>query len=282
MNAPVLLYGNRAADSVPLAAMALDVSPQETLVLPDVQILYVLHEMPMQAALARLPVALHPSIPAVLGITFMHAKDSPFGEFTLAYVGIACRTGIKPRHFITGAFCANADAARYFGGRYGFDCRHAVVSYHETYDRIRGEVQVDGRSILDVAIAECIPLVGAGGMIKYSPPLTATRVGGEPALVQFEAGYDFKRSIRGSLAARDLRRRRARRRRADAHHGHRRIPCGGRSAPHAGTLPGLARHPRGSGRREEDCALRFRRSFTLVGANSFARALAMWGASARL
>ncbi|MBK6660125.1 MAG: hypothetical protein IPG43_19145 [Proteobacteria bacterium] len=197
MNAPVLLYGNRAADSVPLAAMALDVSPQETLVLPDVQILYVLHEMPMQTALARLPVALHPSIPAVLGITFMHAKDSPFGEFTLAYVGIACRTGIKPRHFITGAFCGNADAAKYFGGRYGFDCRHAVVSYHETYDRIRGEVQVDGRSILDVAIAECIPLVGAGGMIKYSPPLTATRVGGEPALVQFEAGYDFKRSIRG-------------------------------------------------------------------------------------
>ena len=68
MNAPVLLYGNRAPDTVPLAPTALDVSPQETLILPDVQILYVLHEMPMQAALARLPVALHPSIPAVLGI----------------------------------------------------------------------------------------------------------------------------------------------------------------------------------------------------------------------
>jgi hypothetical protein len=34
-------------------------------------------------------------------------------------------------------------------------------------------------------------------MIKYSPPLTATRVNGDAALVQFEAGYDFKRSVRG-------------------------------------------------------------------------------------
>lgn len=197
MNAPVLLYGNRAPDTVPLAHTALDVSPQETLILPDVQILYVLHEMPMQAALARLPVALHPSIPAVLGMTFIHAKDSPFGEFTLAYLGIACRTGIKPRHFITGAFCGNPAAASFFTSRYGFDCKSATVSYRETYDRIRGDVVMDGRSILDVAIAECLPLVGAGGMIKYSPPLTATRVNGAAALVQFEAGYDFKRSVRG-------------------------------------------------------------------------------------
>ena len=197
MNAPVLLYGSRAPGTVNLAPTALDVSPQETLVLPDVQILYVLHEMPMQAALARLPVSLHPSIPAVLGMTFIHAKESPFGEFTLAYLGIACRTGIKPRHFITGAFCGNAAAAAYFSSRYGFDCKSATVNYRETYDRIRGEVVVDGCSILDVAIAECLPLVGAGGMIKYSPPLTATRVNGEPALVQFEAGYDFKRSLRG-------------------------------------------------------------------------------------
>jgi hypothetical protein len=197
MNAPVLLYGNRAAHDVTLAAQAFDVSPQETLLLPDVEILYVLHEMPMKAALARLPVALHPSIPAVLGMTVMHARHSPFGEFTLAYLGIACRTGIKPRHFITGAFCGNPAAANYFTTRYGFNCKPATVSYRESYDRIRGEVVVDGRTILDVAIAEWTPLVGAGAIIKYSPPLTATRVNGEAALVQFEAGYDFKRSVRG-------------------------------------------------------------------------------------
>ncbi len=197
MNAPVLLYGSRAPNTVMSTHTALDISPQETLVLPDVEILYVLHEMPMQSAIARLPIALHPSIPAVLGMTVMHAKESPFGQFTLAYLGIACRTGIKPRHFITGAFCNNPAAAAYFGNRYGFDCKPATVSYRETYDRVRGEVVVDGRTILDVAIAECTPLVGAGGIIKYSPPLSVTQVHGAPALVQFEAAYDFKRSVRG-------------------------------------------------------------------------------------
>ena len=197
MNAPVLLYGQRAPGTLALATDAFDISPQETMILPDVEILYVLFEMPMQVALARLPVSLHPSVPAVLGMTFMHAKASPFGEFTLAYLGIACRTGIKPRHFITGAFCGNEVAARYFGSRYGFACRSARVSYRETYDRICGGVIIEGRPVLDLAITECVPLVGVGGMIKYSPPLTSTRINDRPAMVQFEAGYDFKRSLRG-------------------------------------------------------------------------------------
>ena len=197
MNAPVLLYGQRRPETLALAAEVLDVSPQESLLLPDVEILYVLFEMPMQIALTRLPVSLHPSVPAVLGMTFMHAKTSPFGEFTLAYLGIACRTGIKPRHFITGAFCGNEAAARYFGSRYGFACQSASVSYRETYDRIRGEVSLAGQPLLDIVITECVPLIGVGGMIKYSPPLTSTRINGTPAMVQFEAGYDFKRSLRG-------------------------------------------------------------------------------------
>lgn len=197
MNAPVLLYGQRAPGTLVLAAEALDVSTQEILLLPDVEVLYELFEMPMQVALARLPVSLHPSVPAVLGVTVMHAKTSPFGAFTLAYVGIACRTGIKPRHFITGAFCGNDRAANYYCTRYGFAGQSANVSYRETYDRTRGEVIVAGRPILDIAITECVPRVGVGGMIKYSSPLSSTRIDGKPAMVQFEAGYDFKHSVRG-------------------------------------------------------------------------------------
>ena len=197
MNAPVLLYGERAPATVGLAAAPLDVSAQQALVLPAADILYVLFEMPMKAAVARLPVSLHPSVPAALGITFLHARSSPFGAFTLAYVGIACRTGIKPRHFITGAFCNNEAARTYLGNRYGFACLNATVDYRETYDRVRGAITQDGVILLDVAIVECQPLVGAGGMIKYSPPLTATRVNGAGVMVQFEAAYDFKRSVRG-------------------------------------------------------------------------------------
>jgi hypothetical protein len=192
-----LLYGQRAPANVPITATALDTAAGDTVVIEGAEILYVLYEMPMSASLAGLPVSLHPSIPAVYGITFIRASDSALGAFELAYAGIACRTGIKPRHFILAAYTDSAAAAAFFGARYGFDCKRAVVRQRETYDRARGMIETDGTALLDVAITDCIPLVGAGATIKYSPPLNATRVGGEPALVQFAAAYDFKRVLRG-------------------------------------------------------------------------------------
>jgi len=203
--APVLLYGERAPASVAVAPRELDLAAADTVVVEGAEILYVLYEMPMQAALAALPVSLHPSVPAVYGITFVRAKASALGPFELAYAGIACRTGIKPRHFVQAAYSDSAAAADFFATRYGFACRTAGVKCRETYDRVRGCVELDGDTLLDVAITESLPLVGAGALIKYSPPLNATRVAGEPALVQFEAAYDFKRVLRGKphLAAFD-------------------------------------------------------------------------------
>ncbi len=197
MSAPELLYGHRDSATVALAATALDLTTSDTVVLPDAEIFYSLFELPMHVALERLPRSLHPSIPAVMGVTFIRAKDGPLGPFILAYLGVACRTGIKPRHFITGAFCDNVEAADFFARRYGFAIQMAEVQYHETYDRVRGHIGLNGRSLLDLVIAQCIPLVGAGATIKYSPPLNAVSVGGKPALVQFEAAYDYKRVLRG-------------------------------------------------------------------------------------
>jgi len=198
MNATAeLLYGQRAPVSVPVSATALDTAAGDTVVIAGAEILYVLYEMPMSASLTSLPVSLHPSIPAVYGMTFIRVKDGALGAFELAYAGIACRTGIKPRHFIQSAYTDSGAAATFFGSRYGFDCKLAAVKQRETYDRARGTIEVDGTLLLDVAITDCIPLVGAGATIKYSPPLNATRVGGDPALVQFEAAYDFKRVLRG-------------------------------------------------------------------------------------
>jgi hypothetical protein len=194
---PELLYGRRHAGNVPLARTPLDLAADAPLVLADAEIFYTLFEMRMAAAEARLPRSLHPSVPALMGITFIKAASGPLGAFTLAYLGIACRTGIKPRHFVTGAFCEGEQARAFFAGRYGFAIEAAEVAYHETYDRVRGHIGRDGRSLLDLVIAECIPLIGAGATIKYSPPLNAADVAGKPALVQFEAAYEFKRVLRG-------------------------------------------------------------------------------------
>lgn len=197
MNAPELLYGERAGDRLPMAARPLDPNLTDSTSLQDVEIFYALLETPMTAARAVLPKSLHPSVPALLGVTCWRVGDGPLGAFTLAWVGVACRTGIKPRHFVTAAFCDHPEAGAWFMRRYGLPCTNAALTCRETYDRVALEVAIDGRPILSLTMAEALPLIGAGATVKYSPPLAATRVGEDAVLVQFEGGYDFKRVLRG-------------------------------------------------------------------------------------
>lgn len=197
MNAPVLLYGERAGHSFGTDAAPLVTTRRDDIALKDVEIHYCLFELPMASVLPRLPEALHPSIPAVIGLTVWRCADGPLGAFTLAYVGVACRTGIKPRHLVHGAFCSSAEVGAFLRDRYGFACRTARVHSLETYDRAHSRVEVDGRAVLDLATDRLQPLVGRGAMVKYSPPLNAAKVGDGVALVQMETSFDFKRAARG-------------------------------------------------------------------------------------
>ena len=131
----------------------------------------------------------------------LEVDNQPLGAFDFAYVGIACRTGIKPRHLVMSSFCSSPSAAEFMRKRYGFACQLANVSCRETYDRVRGVVTVDERSVLDVSITDCVPLLGAGATIKYSPALNAVKLGDAGTLVQFEAAYEFKRVLRGKPRA---------------------------------------------------------------------------------
>ncbi|MEM7468783.1 MAG: hypothetical protein AAF387_18095 [Pseudomonadota bacterium] len=169
-------------------------SPQR---IENVDVFYSLFEVSMNEALALIPTALHPSIPAVIGVTFWHAKESPLGAFNLAFAALACRTGIKPRHLVLKAYTDSESAGDFFGARYGFNCEMAEVFFQENYDRFYGRVTSGGKIVLESETSEALPLVGGGVAVKYSPPLNATRVGDKNALVQFEAGYEFKRAARG-------------------------------------------------------------------------------------
>ena len=196
MSAVELLYGQRPGATVE-AQTALDTTARDELVLRDVEIHYCLFELPMASVVPRLPESLHPSVPAVIGLTVWRCHASPLGAFSLAYVGVACRTGIKPRHFIHGAFCNQADVGTWLGSRYGLHCQLAKVHSLETYDRIHSRVELDGRPILDLVTQGAQPLVGRGAMVKYSPILNAARIGDEVALIQMETSFDFKRVLRG-------------------------------------------------------------------------------------
>ncbi len=197
MSAVELLYGQRPGATVGAHAAPLDTTARDEIALKDVEIHYGLFELPMASVLPRLPESLHPSVPAVLGITVWRCHDGPLGTFSLAYLGVACRTGIKPRHFIHGAFCDRAEVATWLRDRYGLNCQLAKIHSLETYDRIHSCVEVNAVSVLDLVTENAIPLVGRGAMVKYSPILNAARLGGEVALVQMETSFDFKRVLRG-------------------------------------------------------------------------------------
>ncbi|MGH8596220.1 MAG: hypothetical protein ACREXT_06145, partial [Gammaproteobacteria bacterium] len=200
MSAVELLYGSRHFDDVVGArdgAPTLIREKIEDIVLPDVEIHYCLFELPMASALARLPTSLHPSIPAVLGITIWKCASGPLGPFSLAYVGAACRTGIKPRHFIHGAFCDVSGIGRWFAKTYGLDCQPASIHSLETYDRIHSRITVEGAAVLDLATIGAQPLVGRGATVKYSPALNVARLDSQVTLIQMEASFNFKRVVRG-------------------------------------------------------------------------------------
>lgn len=199
MSAPELLYGARAAAELPEAAA---LAPGgDAIELEAVEIYYSLFELPMHTVLPRLPRGLHPSVPAVLATSFWRVHDSPCGPFEFAYAGLACRTGIKPRHFVFGAWCDNPAAGGLLSERYGIAPVTAAVTCRETYDRIRGVVAVDDATVLDIVTTNMVSLSGAGAMVKYSPALGLASVDGQRKLVQFEAAYEFRRVLRGELAA---------------------------------------------------------------------------------
>ena len=198
MSKPELLYGERAQADFPQPGNALTFSDRNAVELADVEIFYSLFELPMGVAIARLPESLHPSIPAVMATNFWHAPSSPFGEFHLAYVALACRTGIKPRHLIVGSWCDNPAAAQFFRERYGFDCQAAAIQCRETFERVIGRIVVDDATILETVGTEFVPIVSGGGSVKYSPPLNLAMIDGQAMLAQFEGAYTFKRVLRGN------------------------------------------------------------------------------------
>lgn len=198
MSAAELLYGARAPGTFGTNAASLNVNARDEVLLKDVEIHYALFELPMASVLPRLPMSLHPSVPAIIGITAWRCAGGPLGAFTLVYLGVACRTGIKPRHLIHGAFCSSADVGGWLGERYGLQCQTAKVHSLETYDRAHSKVEVGGRTILEMVTDRVQPLAGRGAMVKYSPILNAAKSGADTVLVQMESSFDFKRVNRGT------------------------------------------------------------------------------------
>jgi Acetoacetate decarboxylase (ADC) len=168
----------------------------ETWALPGAEILQVSYEVDEAAALGVTPPALHPSIPPYATFTVARYPSSPHGQFQLAMVRLIVRAGIRPRGFLLGAWCDNADASAALAGGWGYRISPAEIGFSRRYGAIRGTVAIDGVAALDVALLDPEPVLGAD--LELFDNLHLTNVDGkDPVLVQVDPTYLYLSADRG-------------------------------------------------------------------------------------
>jgi len=169
----------------------------ETLVLPGVEILHVLHEIEAGPMLDVLPPALHPTLPPTVQITVWRARDTDLGDFTMAQVRVGCRAGVRPRGFLLGCVIDSEIAAEQLGARWGFRSDAGTPVLKTGHDRIQATVVRDGVTILDVALLGPEPI--SGGDVQYTANMNLASTPAGPRLVQVDPEFEFQKASRGKL-----------------------------------------------------------------------------------
>jgi hypothetical protein len=179
-------------------------SAREPLTLRNVEIHYVLMEMPMAEALRALLPALHPSVPAHLTVTFYRVPESLVGPFQFAVVGIGCRAGIRPRMLTTAAFASSEAAADLLRRRGHFPCGVADVAVRGTYYGLDSQIALGDDLLIDVSSFAFEPVLGGGAAVKFCAPLNPITYRGRNALLQVDMGFDYHETGRGQLELRQF------------------------------------------------------------------------------
>jgi len=167
--------------------------------LPGCGILQLMYEIDASAMTSLLPPALHPTIPPTVVLTVTNVPESPAGPFVLAEAKVGCRSGARPRGLSMRGYCSSARAIEELAARWGYPLRQADVQLHKRYDRVTGEVVLQGRPILELNLMDPEPI--AGNDIQYLAGLNVAKVqregGPVPRLVQVDPDYVFRSADRG-------------------------------------------------------------------------------------
>lgn len=174
--------------------------------LPRASILHLLFEIDDATMLELLPPALHPTIPPTVQLVVMQAPESSAGPFTLALCRVGCRASAFQRGFVTRAYCDSEAAIQELRERYGFDVRRASVRLARYHDRVIGQVEHGGRSILDCELVD--PIAIGTGDVRYVDNLTLARLsrGGAEVvrLLQIDPVHEIRTADRGKPALRSF------------------------------------------------------------------------------
>ncbi len=169
----------------------------EVLTLKGAQILELHMEIDDDPADALIPRTMHPSIPAYAIFNVARYPNSPWGEFTIAEVRVAGRTGVRPRGVVLRSYIDNQEAARELGARWGYPVAHADTALRVSHDRVAGRVRLNGKTALEVELLDRDFISGNDIQYIASMHLARNKENGKLVLVQIDPEYVFSKAERG-------------------------------------------------------------------------------------
>ena len=198
------VFGRLDVDSALPLAPVLESFRPEPWELPEAVLLQLTFEVDEEPALGLTPPALHPSIPPYAALNVTRFPDTPVGPFTLAQVRLVCRAGIRPRGYLLGAVCDSAPAAEALAAGWGFRVRVGEVGLSLRHDRVRAEVALSGRTVLDARLVDAEP-IGSGDLEPLdSLHLVRSPDDGAAALVQVDPEHAIHAAERGRPVVRSF------------------------------------------------------------------------------
>ena len=177
-----MLTGTAAVESLRAGRVpSWDVEP---VTLEGFEVVQALFELRVATRESVLPPALHPTNPPTLAVQVWRAATSPWGAFELAQVRVQCRSGLRPRGFVTGCVVDNEAAGDALAAGWGFTPTFGDVRLRRFYDETTVEVDVGGRPVLRLSGADPDPL-GAHD-VSYSSTLNLAETPNGLRLVQLD------------------------------------------------------------------------------------------------
>ncbi len=160
-----------------------------------VENLLIAWEIERAGADSLLPPGLHPTRPPLVTWLVQRVPDSPWGPLAMAQCRIECRSGVRPRGFLTGGVIDNEVAQRELAARWGYALCAGSVALERGYDEIRTKVALDGHPIFHAAMSDPMPLQNADANYVANMNLAHTPSG--LRLVQVDPDFEVERAERG-------------------------------------------------------------------------------------
>lgn len=190
-----MLVGTGDPETLARGAATLASFETEPEKLLGVETLQVAFEVLRAGADELVPPGLHPTRPPVVTWLVQRVPESPWGPFALAQCRIECRSGLRPRGFLRAGVIDNDAARTALAARWGYALALGSPHLARSYDEIRARVQIDGVSVLELALRDPMPLRNADAYYVANVHLAHTPRG--LRLVQVDPDFDVARAERG-------------------------------------------------------------------------------------